>query len=115
MREGLDGPKKYKALSFDEFMKDSNNFAVHFAGKPGEHMIGDVYRESTAYRKCMVENPDFAALAKELYGYNFSTFAIDEETAAIMPRKVDAEMNQKLYKAYLMLRPYVETDWELFR
>jgi hypothetical protein len=113
-----DGPKapddKDALLSPEEFDQRQNNFGLYFAGKPGEHMMGDIYRGKEAFQKCLAENSEFAALADELYGQEFLEYTIDKKTQQAVPRQVAPELKQKLYKAYTMMRLYVKKDWELF-
>jgi len=110
----LEQRRKGRPLSFIEFQKKSNNFALHFAGRPGKHLIGDTYRKNTAFKKCLAESSEFAVLAEELYDYDFSAFDVDSNTKSTIPRPVDPQMTRKLYKAYLLMRTYAEKDRGLF-
>ncbi len=87
-------------LTFEEFKARQNNFHLHFAGVPGDSWFGDRYRKERAFTQCLAKNPAFAALAESLYEYRS------------LP---DPDKEQRLYRAYLMMRPYAEKDWELFQ
>lgn len=103
-----------RPLSFEEFEKRRNNFALHFAGKPGEHMMGDMYRDRKAYQEA-AKDPEFQKLVGELTDYDFMEYTIDKDGRTAIPRQVDPNMKQKLYQAYLIMRRYAQNEWkELF-
>lgn len=106
--------KREKFLTFDDFTKGCNNFPLYFAGKPGEHLIGDAYRRKAIYKKCLSAHPEFAALAEQLYGLNLQP-SIGKQPQTALPLKIDKETGANLYRAYLIMRRYVKKDWELFQ
>ena len=94
-------PNTDPILDPEEFHKRRNNFALHFAGKPGEHLMGDIYRRQEHYQECMKAHPEeFGKLSAELYDVR------DDNS----PEYID-----KLYEAYKMMHPYAQSDWVLRR
>jgi hypothetical protein len=89
---------KDRMLSFAEFVKEKNSFRLHFVGKVGKHVLGDIYRGQAAYKACLEAHPGFAKLAAELREMN--------------PKSPD--YLAKLYAAYKLMHPYTERDWDMF-
>ena len=111
----LSGGEESKALSFEEFSKSGGNFSEFFS--PLGSMTGDIYRNQAVYQDCLAEHPELEALAIELRDYDFEEFHIDEKTGEVI-KDADPKrggMMQKLYQAYLIMRPYAKDDRELFR
>jgi len=87
-------------LPFNEFLKRKNNFHLHFAGEPGTHLVGDIYRQQNAYVECKKANPRaFANITREL------TSASDHDSPDYL---------RKLYAAYLMMYQYAERNRDMF-
>ena len=115
MSESLDAQNQNEPLSFGEFKKKQNNFHLYFTGKPGEHMMGDLYREKEHFKKCLAENSEFSALVEGLYGQQFTEHTVENQTQEIALHQANPELEKKLYSAYVMMRPYVSKDWDLFQ
>ncbi len=89
---------RQKLLDREEFERGQNNFHLHFVGQPGQHMIGDIFREREIFKWCYQNDQEFRELAEEFFG---------DESYGFDP--------EKLYKAYLMMAKYTEDDWDLFK
>ena len=99
-------------LTPEEFFRRMNNFYLHFVGMPGEDNTGETMRSRDFYKQCLKENPEtFGVLAKEL---------IEMWRTRIYRRGVPMseqlpEYREKLYKAYILLYPYADRNWDMFR
>ena len=101
-------------LAFDEFCAEpgiidpipriSNNFYLHFIHQPGSHDLSDRYRTQEPFERCMQEHPEAFA-------------ALDDRIRALYKQQgLDGkEFQEALYEAYTMMRPYAETNWEMFQ
>ncbi len=108
------GPESNKPLSLEEFKKKGGNFHMFFA--PIGTMMGDIYRDTPAYKNCVTAHPEFETLAAKLQGYDFEEFDLDEEGHPMI-KETDSkrdEMMCKLYDAYLIMRPYAKKSGDLF-
>lgn len=102
-------------LTFEEFSVPDknvcNNLYLHFYGEQGEFDICDGYREKFAFTECMKHYPEeFASLWKKL----------DEVHASQTDKKKrvflrDPEYLKLLYGAYVLMHPFAESNYELFR
>lgn len=88
-------------LSFEDFLKCSNNFRLHFV----HNWAGNIYRRQSAYRKCKkayqgnhCAKPNFCKLTLQLG-------ASDCRSDGYL---------EKLYHAYRMMRPFAASNWEMF-
>ncbi len=89
-------------LSFEEFMRQNNSFLLHFLGEPGNHFLGDAYRDQEPYKLCMAAYPEeFGKLAEELQ--------------QIYRPRDSLEGYAKLYEAYKLMYPFAESNEELFK
>ncbi|MBY0472916.1 hypothetical protein K2Q00_01350 [Patescibacteria group bacterium] len=83
-------------LDFDEFKRRQNNFYMRFVGKPGEHEIGDLFRDACdAYKHC-ISSPEFAQMAsqlQELYASKGKDYFGHDE------------FQKPLYEAYKLMHP----------
>lgn len=93
--EAIQVCNKEQVLSFRDFVRVKNNFALHFV----KTWIGDAYRKQDAYQRCMEEDPSFRTLAERLAG---------------CAGAVDSRLRD-LYKAYKLMRPYAQSNWEMFQ
>lgn len=89
---------KEKILCFESFLRVKNNFQLHFT----VGFCGDIYRKQNAYRKCAVARKDFCSLVQRLMQLGERHLYTDE-------------CQLELYEAYKMMRPYAETNWEMFQ
>jgi hypothetical protein len=88
-------------LTCEEFWKEMGSFHLHFNPMP----FFDFYRETPAYRKCM-QKLEFQALVKELETISKLGGNIMEATTGHKSR---------LYKAYVFMYPYAESNDQLFK
>lgn len=85
----------HEVLSFDIFLLVKNNFQLHFE----TNWAGDLYRKQDAYCQCIKSNRSFGSLARRLRRH--SKFGLEN----YLP---------ELYEAYKMMRPYAQSNWEMF-
>lgn len=88
--------KTKELLTLENFILVKNNFHLHFEN----NFIGHIYREQRTYKKCTENDPDFCKLAVYLI------------TRGDHPSCLYIAL---LYKAYKMMRPYAESNWEMFQ
>lgn len=83
-------------LNFEDFARVRNNFYLYFA----RNFTGDIYRKQEAYTKCLKAHPEFCKLARYLRARS---------------DRFSNDYTSELYKAYKMMRPYAESNWEMFK
>lgn len=89
--------QKCARLEFETFITERNNFHLNFV----DNYIGDCYRKSKMYTQCQLENKsDFSEIVKKLTGRK----DYDSQEYLVI-----------LYQAYLLMRKYTQSDWELFQ
>ncbi|MCK9344806.1 MAG: hypothetical protein M0P64_01615 [Candidatus Pacebacteria bacterium] len=89
-------------LSFEKFLKVHNNFRLHFA----RNFFGEIYRKQPAYRKCKKAHRGHRKTRN-----NFCWVALRLITSG---RATSDCYHALLYKAYVMMRPYASSNWEMF-
>lgn len=90
-------------LSYENFLTCQNNFRLHFI----DNWAGNIYRAQSAFQKCMktrknnsCAKPNFPKLVLQLTAY--------------YSEKNSDEYLGKLYQAYKMMRPFAQSNWEMF-
>ncbi len=96
-------PNKDPLLNYEEFKKQRNSFHLHFAGEPGNSFGGDVYRQNPPFVKCLQKHPE--RLKKLMREIGPKATGIQQSTRAY---------EELLYKAYLLMYPYAESNQQLF-
>jgi hypothetical protein len=102
---------------------NTNNFYCFFiGGNVAADQQGSFYRKSPAYVQCLQEHPEeLSALTTELQRmYNERHIAgkganIEELKAEFNSFYYAPGYLENLYRAYILMRPYVKRDGELFR
>lgn len=87
--------RKQEILSFRTFVLVKNNFQLHFE----TNWVGRLYRKQDAYCMCEINVQGFSELAGRLRRrarFGFENYLPD------------------LYEAYKMMRPYAQSNWEMF-
>ncbi len=97
---------KDPVLPFWEFVELQNNFHLHFVGQPGNHYLGDLYRQNPAFIECKRAHPvKFKKIISELKAMHDNCNTLYFGT----------KYREKLYGVYKMMHPYAEKNLDLFR
>lgn len=94
-------------LPFEQFIERQNNFYMHFMGE--DRNMARIYRQGEHYRRCVQAEPKLASLAARLQTLYEGASSVQHDGFQ------NPEFQRGLYEAYLLMRPHVEKDWELFR
>jgi hypothetical protein len=111
--------EKGSPLSPEDFNLVKSNFPYFFYKDDGEEFnIGRTYRKKEPFKECLANQPDeLQTLVDELGTYRLRQCYIDKEINQTVDLPQDPrrpEMEKKLYKAYLLMREYVDDDRKLF-
>lgn len=84
-------------LPLNVFIRKCNNFCLFFI----DNFIGTFYQKTEVYKKCLVEHKEkMESIIKRLHAHK-NVHSIEYKTI--------------LYEAYVIMRPYVQSDHELFK
>lgn len=103
-------------LTFEEFSanraRETNNFYFFFFGKDGEFCMCDKRRAWDSYVHCMNNHRDeFAPLVEQLR--ELTTPEVKERAG--MAFLYEPSYLKLLYRAYELMHPYAESNYELFK
>lgn len=89
-------------LTYENFLKCHNNFRLHFV----DNWIGNIYRQQNAFQKCAQVHQQNTC-AKPI----FSKLTL---YLTVHSKSNSNEYLQQLYKAYKLMRPFAQSNWEMF-
>lgn len=100
-------------LTLEEFYKVgervSNNFFLHFFGEKGEYETFDCYRVRLPYATCSVfHRSEFECIARKLEAMTPKDNPKDRTFLE------NVQYQRLLYRAYVLMHPYAESNQELF-
>ena len=100
-------------LTYEEFYKNggkaSNNFYLHFFGEKGEYEAFDCYRERLPYVTCYVlHRSEFEHIARKLESMTPKDNPKDRTFLQ------NVRYQRLLYRAYVLMHPCAESNYELF-
>ena len=100
-------------LTYEEFYKNggkaSNNFYLHFFGGKGEYEAFDCYRERLPYVTCYVlHRSEFEHIARKLESMTPKDNPKDRTFLQ------NVRYQRLLYRAYVLMHPCAESNYELF-
>ena len=71
----------------------------------------DAYRTTPPYQRFVAEAPELNTKLLELFSDHVANSKVSNIERALREEK----FKKPLYEAYLIMRTYVESDWEIFR